>query len=47
MRLFIGAGGQRILYKEATNESWLLEFWTAKDRGSELVVVISVMPFIR
>lgn len=33
------------LYKGATNEPWLLESWTAKHGGSELVVVVRVMSF--
>ena len=31
--------------KEATNESWLLESWTAKPGGSRSLLVTAVMQF--
>jgi hypothetical protein len=45
MKLYISAGSQRIRTRKLFNESWLLESWTAKHGGSELVAVVTVMPF--
>jgi hypothetical protein len=45
MKLYISAGSQGIRTRKLFNELWLLESWTAKHGGSELVAVVTVMPF--